>query len=75
MNHEAPHAAPDVERGNEALPMAAQHWDEPEQAHNEMPSAPLAPVEHAVTAPIQIAPVTAPTPTEAHPVSIEPKSS
>ena len=74
LNHEAQHAGSDVERGNEALPTPAQHWDEPEHTHNETTPVPVAPAEHAVTAPVQSAPVAASTPAEAHPVSTEPKS-
>lgn len=73
MNHETTHAAADVERGNEALPAAAHHWDELDQTHNEMPSAPRVAVEHTVTTPVQIAPVAAPTPADTQPASTEPK--
>lgn len=73
MNHEAAHVAADVERGNEALPAPAQHWDEPDQTHNEITSTPRVTVEHALTTSVQTAPVAAPTPTDAQPVSTEPK--
>ena len=74
MNHETNHAAGDVERGNEALPATAHHWDEPDQAHNEMPSAPRATVEHTATVPVQVAPVESPTPADTQPISTEPKA-
>lgn len=74
MNHEATHVAADVERGNEALPATAHHWDEPDHAHNEMPSTPSATVEHTVTVPVQVAPVESPTPADAQPISPEPKA-
>jgi len=80
-NH-VPNHAPEVERGNEALPSSERRWEEPEyeQEHNDSAPAPTpvpAPMianEQPAAAPVQILPVVPAVQSETQPSTTEPKN-
>ena len=82
-NH-VPNHAPEIERGNEALPSSERRWEEPEheQEHERNDSAPAptpvpAPIianEQPAAAPVQILPVAPAVQSETQPSTTEPKN-